>query len=98
MNIEDAKNLRPYDILHYTGPNHGNPNGNPCTRTIGPRGGINESIIHVRVNGAVKRWKRNPDRIQVPLKYGMYEFFYLTNDNLEHFHLHADCPLGEELS
>lgn len=26
-----------------------------------------------KVNGKVKRWKRDPGRIAVPLKYGMYE-------------------------
>lgn len=27
-----------------------------------------------KVNGAVRTWKRNPSRIEVPVKYGMYEF------------------------
>lgn len=32
------------------------------------------SARRVKVNGAVKRWKREPDRIEVPFKYGMYEY------------------------
>ena len=36
-----------------------------------------------RVNGKVKRWKRSPDRIQVPLKYGLYGYGYLTEDDLD---------------
>lgn len=32
------------------------------------------SARQVKVNGAVKRWKREPDRIEVPVKYGMYEY------------------------
>ena len=36
-----------------------------------------------RVNGMVKRWKRNRDRIQVPLKYGLYGYGYLTEDDLD---------------
>ena len=26
-----------------------------------------------KVNGAIKTWKREPDRIEIPVKYGMYE-------------------------
>ena len=36
-----------------------------------------------RVNGKVKRWKRSPDRIQVPLKYGLYGYDYLTENDLD---------------
>jgi len=31
-----------------------------------------------KVNGMVKTWKRNPNRIQIPLKRGLHEFSYLT--------------------
>lgn len=27
----------------------------------------------VKINGAVKRWVRSPDRVEIPVKYGMYE-------------------------
>lgn len=30
-------------------------------------------IRTAKVNGAVKRWKREPDRLEVPLKYGLRE-------------------------
>jgi len=32
----------------------------------------------LKVNGAVRRWKRSPDKIEVPVKYGMYEFGTFT--------------------
>lgn len=32
------------------------------------------SARQVKVNGVPKRWKRDPDRIEVPVKYGMYEY------------------------
>jgi hypothetical protein len=35
-----------------------------------------------KVNGCVKRWKRNPERFELPLKYGMYECTRFTNDDL----------------
>lgn len=35
-----------------------------------------------KINGAVRRWKRDPMRIAIPVKYGMYEFatFSLRSD------------------
>lgn len=36
-----------------------------------------------RVNGQVKTWKRDPKRVQVPLKYGLYMFGHLTEDILK---------------
>lgn len=35
-----------------------------------------------RVNGKVKTWKRNPLKVQVPLKHGMYSYDYLTENTL----------------
>lgn len=35
-----------------------------------------------RVNGAVKVWKRNPNRVRVPIKHGLYAYDYLTEDDL----------------
>ena len=40
-----------------------------------------------RVNGMVKTWKRNPHRIKVPLKYGLWCYAYLTQLNLDDFEL-----------
>jgi len=38
-----------------------------------------------RVNGAVKTWKRSPERVEVPLKHGLYAYGYLRDDNLADF-------------
>ncbi len=35
-----------------------------------------------RVNGTIKTWKRDPSRVKVPIKYGMYGYDYLTEDTL----------------
>jgi len=40
-----------------------------------------------RVNGKVKLWKRNPNRIQIPLKHGLYDYGYLTERDLNAFSL-----------
>ena len=30
-----------------------------------------------RINGQIKLWKRDPNRIQIPVKYGLYDHAYL---------------------
>lgn len=76
---------------HYTG------NG-PCKRTVGKRGGITVHIVSVRRNGQTKVWKRSPHRYCVPVKYGIYEYAYITENNAEHWHTAEDCPLHKETS
>lgn len=36
-----------------------------------------------RVNGKVQTWKRNPEKVKIPLKYGLYRFDYLTEKDLD---------------
>ena len=59
--------------------------------------GPNKTLYHVsernadgtperwRVNGAVRTWKRHPDKIYVPLKYGLYDYDALTECDLDVF-------------
>lgn len=35
-----------------------------------------------KVNGKVQTWKRDPNRVKIPLKYGLYRFDYLTENEL----------------
>jgi len=44
-----------------------------------------------RVSGKVKTWKRSPDRVQVPLKHGLYAYDYLTENELDKVHLADEC-------
>jgi hypothetical protein len=39
--------------------------------------------IQVRRNGSTKRWVRQPEKFRIPVKYGMYEFFYITDENAD---------------
>jgi hypothetical protein len=41
----------------------------------------------VRINGAVKTWKRDPSRVQVPYKHGLYTFGYITDSDLHEWTL-----------
>lgn len=45
------------------------------------------SPMRYKVNGAPKTWKRQPERVQVPLKRGLYEFTYLTELELDQFEI-----------
>lgn len=47
-----------------------------------------------RINGQVKLWKRSPERISIPLKYGLYDFSYLTENNLDEFSLTEEEALN----
>jgi hypothetical protein len=38
--------------------------------------------VRCRVNGQVKFWKREPERFQIPVKYGLKHCFYITQDNV----------------
>ena len=40
----------------------------------------NGRVGRVKINGAIKRWARDPGRIEVPVKYGMYECARLSFD------------------
>jgi hypothetical protein len=82
---DQALGLTHGDILHYAP---------VCNRTVGPRGGVKVKVERWRVNGKVKTWKRSPDRFEIPIKFGLYGFSYLTDSNCDQFHLASDCPEG----
>ena len=86
-----AKALHYGETLHYTG-------RRDCTRTVGPRGGVRESVTNVRVSGQCKEWKRSPERFRVPVKYGLYESSAIDETNASDWHLSSECPLDSEVS
>jgi len=86
---EQAVNAGYRDEFHY----------GDCKRTVGPRGGVTVRIETWRVNGRCATWKRDPERFELPIKYGLKTCSYLTNRNAGEFHRAKDCPLlngGEE--
>lgn len=91
MNHAQAKSLCPRDELHYTGVQ-------PCIRTVGPKGGVTIQVTTCRVSGQPKTWKRSPERVKVPVKRGLYANAYLTQDDLDDWHLASECPLLREAS
>ena len=45
------------------------------------------SLCRWYVNGRVKTWKKTPDKVEVPIKHGLYSYAYLNNNNLADFDL-----------
>ena len=37
-------------------------------------------VVRVKINGKVKTWKRDINRFAVPVKYGLYEYGTITNE------------------
>ena len=37
--------------------------------------------VHCRAMGACKTWKTRPNEFKLPVKYGLYQSFYITQDN-----------------
>lgn len=67
-----------------------------CTRKIGPKGGVQEKVVRVRVSGACKTFKLEPDEFRLPVKHGLYESYAITNHNGGQFHRAEDCNLLHE--
>lgn len=49
--------------------------------------------IRWKVNGKAKTWKRNPNKVQIPIKHGLYSYYYLMESNLHLFTLQVDEAL-----
>jgi hypothetical protein len=67
-----------------------------CSRTIGPKGGEKIKMQFVRRTGKTKTWKTRPNEFSVPVKHGLRDSGYITQDNAHAFHLDADCPVRKE--
>ena len=75
--------------IHYTG------GGRECYQdNDGPRGGKGKvHLTEARPSGKCKTWKRDLKRFHLPIKYGLYESFYINESNCKDFHLSRNCPI-----
>lgn len=55
------------------------------------RGKDTNEPIECRANGKCKTWKTRPNEFRLPVKYGMKECFYITQDNA-----HEWCATKDE--
>lgn len=74
------------DEFHFVG------NGG-CSKHVGLRNGVKVHMVRVRRNGATKTWKTKPNEWRLPVKYGMYDAYSITQRDAENYHTAADCPL-----
>ncbi len=49
-----------------------------------------------RRNGATQTWKTRPYDFRIPVKYGLYDYFQITETNADQFHAEEDCPHGHK--
>lgn len=68
----------------------------PCERRVGPRGGVTERVERWRRNGATRTWRRDPQRWEVPVKHGLYQYATIRSSDAERWHAAEDCPLLRE--
>jgi hypothetical protein len=67
-----------------------------CKRTIGPRGGVTDTVEVWRSNGKCQTWTTRPTEFSLPIKQGYNgPCTYLTQYHAKMFHLASECPLLE---
>lgn len=68
---------------------------NGCSKTVGPRGGETFTCYRWRASGMCQTWKTRPDDFRLPIKFGMYRSYKLTQDTAHEFHVASECPVPE---
>jgi hypothetical protein len=43
--------------------------------------------LRARLNGKVKLWKTRPEEFRIPVKYGLKQCFYITQDNINEWEI-----------
>lgn len=55
------------------------------------------SPLRCRVNGESSVWKTRPAEFKLPVKYGLRECFYITNENADEWCTEANWQVESEL-
>lgn len=84
MTPQQARQLRRGDLIHE----------DECVLNVGKRGGVSTQLTVWRVNGQIRTWQRDADRLEIPCKHGLREYFTFTERHLDSLHRPADCPLA----
>lgn len=78
--------------------NHDFHEEDSCYLRQGPRGGLVFHFTNWRKNGQTKLWKTRPNEFCIPIKTGFRgPYSYLTNENLQDFHLPEECLVFEKI-
>lgn len=49
---------------------------------VNDRFNANGTPMKAKINGGPKTWKRQPERVQIPFKHGLYDYGYLDETDL----------------
>jgi hypothetical protein len=78
--------------------NHDFHENGSCYLRQGPRGGLVFHYTNWRRNGMTKLWKTRPSQFKIPIKTGFRgPYWYLTDMNLNDFHLSSECLVFEKM-
>lgn len=80
---EQASSLHHGDLIHY----------GKCKKVVGPRGGVRRKIVRLRITGRLRLWARTPEKWEIPIKYGYYDTYRLSDRNCSDFHLENECEV-----
>jgi len=47
----------------------------------------NKTPLKVRRNGKTQTWKTRPNEFRIPVKYGLYEYYNITDKNCHEWHV-----------
>jgi hypothetical protein len=64
-----------------------------CRCTVGPKGGIKHTPSVWRRNGSTQTWKTRPEDFRIPVKYGMYDYGQITQNEAHLVFTESDCPV-----
>jgi len=55
---------------------------------------VDGTCVRWKINGQIKLWKTRPADFSVPIKHGLRDFGYLTQDNCHLLHTIEQCEVG----
>ncbi len=59
-------------------------------------GNCEKKVTKVRRSGKTQCWLRSPERFRIPVKYGLYKSYAITDQNMTEWHCEEDCPVKEK--
>lgn len=69
-----------------------------CTVSYGKTGKAMPTVTSElwRRNGRTRTWKRDPQRVEIPVKFGMYGYSTITAADFASMHRADTCPIRAE--
>jgi hypothetical protein len=48
---------------------------------------VDGTPVRAKRNGKTKTWKRRPDLFRIPVKHGLFKYFYIDNSNADEWNV-----------